>query len=487
MATRDLAAIASFQRAHIAVVGDVILDRTVTGDVHRVSPEAPIPVVKSRSQMDTLGGAANVAHNVCRLGGAATLIGVIGADEAAAAVATSIRAVPRLTPRLAKDASRPTTLKTRVVAQGQQLLRIDTETTGPVEDAITDIVLQALDDALRSADVVVLSDYAKGVLTPDVIQRSIRSARARGRTVVVDPKHRDLSRYAGATVLTPNAAEAAQATGIDCSTDEAAEVAARMIRQQTGGSAVVITRGARGMSILVRDDAVHLPAIVRQVHDVTGAGDTAVATLALAMAAGVDLPTAAQLANVSAGIAVGKRGTAVVDAGELVAAVQHGVPTPVEDKLVSRDLAVSLVSLWRSDGRRIVFTNGCFDLLHPGHIRLLQRAKSEGDVLVVAINTDASVARLKGPGRPINGMAARACVLSALSAVDLVVAFDEDTPLGLIDALKPDVLVKGSDYAPDKVVGREVVEAGGGRLVLVPIEKGYSTTAAIDRALRSGG
>jgi len=487
MAARDLAAIASFPRAHIAVVGDVMLDRTVTGDVHRVSPEAPIPVVRSRSQVDTLGGAANVAHNVCRLGGRSTLIGAIGADEAAAAVATAIRSVPRLTPRLATDVNRPTTLKTRVVAQGQQLLRIDEETTGPFDDTIVAILLEALDEALRSASVVVLSDYAKGVLSPDVIQRAIRSARARGRTVVVDPKHRDLSRYAGATVLTPNATEAAQATGIDCATDEAAEAAARLIRQQTGGSAVVITRGARGMSILVEDDAVHLPAIMRQVHDVTGAGDTAVATLALAMAASVDIPDAARLANIAAGIAVGKRGTTVVDAGELVAAVQHAVPAHVEDKLVSTDLAIALVSLWRSEGRRIVFTNGCFDLLHPGHIRLLQRAKSEGDVLVVAINTDASVARLKGPGRPINSLAARACVLSALSVVDLVVPFDDDTPIDLIEALRPDVLVKGSDYAPHQVVGREVVEAAGGRLVLVPIEKGYSTTAAIDRAMRGGG
>ncbi|MBV9112449.1 MAG: D-glycero-beta-D-manno-heptose-7-phosphate kinase [Hyphomicrobiales bacterium] len=478
--------VSAFPSQRIVVLGDVMLDRFVFGDVQRVSPEAPIPIFRFGHDDHVLGGAGNVARNVARMGGQATLIGVIGKDVTGRALAAAATREAGLTPSLATDARRRTTLKTRFVAQGQQLLRVDEEAAEPLAPDISQDLRQRIEIAADGANAIVLSDYAKGVLTEDSIASALSAARRRGAIVVVDPKGRDFRRYAGATVITPNASEAAQASGIDCDSDESASRASRAIADITGCSAVVITRGARGMTVLCEAQGsgrmVHLPTEVRQVYDVSGAGDTVVAALALALASGAPIDKAAQIANLAAGIAVGKVGTAAVEAAELRRAINASAVLAHDEKIVGLETAVSIARSWRLHDKRVVLTNGCFDLLHPGHIGLLQKAKALGDKLIVAINSDESIKRLKGPSRPVQNEAARAVVMASIAPVDLVVIFAEDTPIEVIEAIRPDVLVKGADYELDQVAGRDIVEAYGGRVALVPLEKGHSTTDAIRKA-----
>ncbi len=477
--------ISAFVSVRVVVLGDVMLDRFVFGDVQRVSPEAPIPIFRFRHDDQALGGAGNVARNVARMGGHATLIGVIGKDTTGAALVAAASREAGLTASFAVDASRRTTLKTRFVAQGQQLLRVDEEASDSVAPAVSQDLRRRI-EAAGEANALILSDYAKGVLTEESIAAALSAARLSGAIVVVDPKARDLRRYAGATAITPNALEASQATGIDCENDEGAARAGRAIAAMTGCSAVVITRGARGMTVL--GDAqgtgfiVHLPTEVRQVYDVSGAGDTVVAALALALSAGAPIEKAAQIANLAAGVAVGKIGTAAVEAAELRRAINASAVLAHDAKIVDLETAAGIARSWRLQDQRVVLTNGCFDLLHPGHTTLLQKAKAMGDKLIVAMNSDESIKRLKGPGRPVQNEAARAVVMASIVPVDLVVIFPEDTPLRAIEAIRPNVLVKGADYAIEDVVGRDIVEAYGGRVALVPLEKGYSTSSAIRKA-----
>ena len=478
--------ISAFASVRVVVLGDVMLDRFVFGDVQRVSPEAPIPIFRFRHDDQALGGAGNVARNVARMGGHATLIGVIGEDTTGTALVAAASREAGLTASFAVDASRRTTLKTRFVAQGQQLLRVDEEAWDSVAPAVSQDLRRRIEAAAGEANALILSDYAKGVLTEESIAAALSAARLSGAIVVVDPKARDLRRYAGATAITPNALEASQATGIDCENDEGAARAARAIAAMTGCSAVVITRGARGMTVL--GDAqgagliVHLPTEVRQVYDVSGAGDTVVAALALALSAGAPIEKAAQIANLAAGVAVAKIGTAAVEAAELRRAINASAVLAHDAKIVDLETAAGIARSWRLQDQRVVLTNGCFDLLHPGHTTLLQKAKAMGDKLIVAMNSDESIKRLKGPGRPVQNEAARAVVMASIAPVDLVVIFAEDTPLRVIEAIRPHVLVKGADYAVGDVVGRDIVEAHGGRVALVPLEKGYSTSSAIRKA-----
>ncbi|MBV8427343.1 MAG: D-glycero-beta-D-manno-heptose 1-phosphate adenylyltransferase [Hyphomicrobiales bacterium] len=463
-----------------------MLDRFVFGDVQRVSPEAPIPIFRFRHDDQALGGAGNVARNVVRMGGQATLIGVIGEDATGAALVSAASREAGLTASLVIDAARRTTLKTRFVAQGQQLLRVDEENAVSVAAILADDLRQRIEATVGNAKAVILSDYAKGVLTEATVAAALSAARGSGALVVVDPKARDFRRYAGATVITPNALEASQATGIDCDEDEGAARAGRAIASMTGCSAVVITRGARGMTVVCdakgTDRIVHLPTEVRQVYDVSGAGDTVLAALALALSAGAPIEKAAQIANLAAGIAVGKVGTAAVEAAELRRAINQSAVLAHDEKIVDLETAAGIARSWRARDQRVVLTNGCFDLLHPGHTTLLRKAKAMGDKLVVAMNSDESIKRLKGPGRPVQNEAARAVVMASIAPVDLVVIFSEDTPLRVIEAIRPDVLVKGADYALDQVIGRDIVEAYGGRVALVPLEKGHSTSSAIRKA-----
>ncbi|WP_439814316.1 D-glycero-beta-D-manno-heptose-7-phosphate kinase [Zavarzinia sp. CC-PAN008] len=467
--------IARFPQATVLVVGDVMLDRFVYGRAERLSPEAPIPVLTVERETEMCGGAGNVARNVASLGGQAIVVGVIGRDRDGAALNALLVAEAGIDPHLVTDPGRPTTCKTRFVA-GQQLLRADRETAQPV-DAQADAVIAAVVEALPKCDLVLLSDYAKGVLTDPVLGAVIAAASAAGKPIIADPKSRDFARYRGVDVLTPNRGELALGTGLAAETGAQVDAAAQAVRAQTGIGAVLVTMGEQGMRLATDGPPLALAAAAREVFDVSGAGDTVIAVLALSLACGGDLPTAARLANAAAGLVVAKRGTAVVspeELGEVLHADSGGLLSPA--RLRQR------IQAWRSQGLRVGFTNGCFDLLHSGHVSLLAQARAACDRLVVGLNSDASVRRLKGPSRPIQDQAARAAVLSALSSVDAVTFFDEDTPLKLIEAIRPNVLIKGADYREDQVVGAPFVRAHGGEVVLVPLVEGHSTTRLVERA-----
>lgn len=469
----------AFAGKTVLVLGDVMLDRFVYGAVDRISPEAPVPVIAVERETAMLGGAGNVARNVVALGGKAILIGVVGDDDPGHALAEMI-AEAGLDSALVTDEGRRTTEKTRYISGSHQMLRADREDRSPAD---ADALLAAFASRLPQADVVVLSDYAKGVLTPPVLRAAIDAARAAGKPVIVDPKSRDLARYDGATLVKPNRREAAEATGVTGAGDEAAAEAGQAILTAAPNlAAALVTRGAAGMTLTVRGEpAVHLPASALEVFDVSGAGDTVAATLALALACGARPLDAARLANLAAGLVVAKLGTDVVTAAELTRLTTGAHGDPILDKIADRQTATARVAGWRARGLKVGFTNGCFDLLHPGHVSLMAQAKAACDRLIVGLNTDASVQRLKGPTRPVQSEAARATVLASLSAVDLVVLFDEDTPLALIEAFHPDVLVKGADYTVETVVGADIVLAYGGKVVLADLKAGQSTTALIGR------
>ncbi|MBL8807439.1 MAG: D-glycero-beta-D-manno-heptose 1-phosphate adenylyltransferase [Rhodospirillales bacterium] len=471
--------------ARVAVVGDLMLDRFVYGTAERISPEAPIPVVRIAREESMLGGAGNVVRNVVGLGGTVEFISVVGQDQAGREVMGLVGELADVEPHLLVERGRATTIKTRYIAGHQQMLRADRETSEPVSDPIAEDAARLVCQAMKDCAVVAISDYAKGMLIPREIATIMHAAKAAKRTVIVDPKGSDYSRYKGATILTPNARELAAAAGMPVTDDRSAEAAARKVLKLTGSEAVVVTRGADGMSVVrPRGRTLHLPALARDVIDVSGAGDTVIATLATAIAGGIDLDSAARLASVAAGVVVAKVGTAVAYSADLVRALRHGDIATGEDKVVTLEQAVDEVGRWRRQGLKIGFTNGCFDLLHPGHVSLIGQARAACDRLVVGLNSDASVKRLKGADRPVQGEAARASVLGSLGHVDLVVIFAEDTPMDVIRALKPDVLVKGADYTKDKVVGATEVESWGGRVVLARLVAGQSTTSLIAKSAR---
>lgn len=460
--------------ASVMVVGDVMLDRYWNGTTSRISPEAPVPVVRVAGSEDRAGGAANVAANAVAVGARAVLVGLVG-DDADGDVLEACCARAGIETHLQRAAPR-TTVKLRVVAQHQQLLRLDFEQPPEGETLQLTPTLAAL---LADVGALVLSDYAKGALADP--QLWINLARRAGKPVVVDPKSREFARYAGATLITPNSAEFEAVVG-HCRDD--ADLVARgaaLCREHAFG-AVLVTRGERGMSLVSADTApLHLKAQARDVYDVTGAGDTVCAIVASALAAGSDVATATHLANIAAGLVVGKLGTAVISNEELLAAVYPRRHCPVQDEAA----LLAEVAAARRRGERIVMTNGCFDIVHAGHVRYLEQAAELGDRLLVAVNTDESVRRLKGPSRPVNALAQRLEVLGGLRAVDWVVPFAEDTPQRLIAAVAPDVLVKGGDYRIGDIVGADTVLARGGEVLTLPYHDGLSTTRIIDAA-RSG-
>lgn len=478
--------IAILDRAHAArilVLGDVMLDQFIYGSVARVSPEAPIPVLDVSHSRYSAGGAANVARNVASIGAQATLIGVAGADQWAEDLKAQIQSSPGIDAHLVIDSERPTTVKTRYVADGQQVLRADRELRDSLSEDTALRLLGEFTRALPQTDVVVLSDYAKGVLSEGVTRAAIAAARSAGKPVIVDPKAKDLRRYSGASVLTPNRLELQVASGTDCGTDAAVELAARAFVAAGVCSSMVVTRGKDGMSVVSADrPIVHLRTMARQVFDVSGAGDTAVAALSLGLAAGADIVSASTLANMAAGIVVGKLGTAVVTSSELIEQLTPLNERAGDSKIYTLESVLTFARSWREQGARLAFTNGCFDLLHPGHVSLLDQAKRSADRLIVGLNSDESIRRLKGPTRPIQNEIARATVLSSLKFVDAVIIFAEDTPLGLIHALEPDVLVKGADYSLDQVVGGDFVRSRGGRVLLAELVKGQSTSRMVQRA-----
>jgi D-beta-D-heptose 7-phosphate kinase/D-beta-D-heptose 1-phosphate adenosyltransferase len=468
--------------ARVLCVGDVMLDRFVYGQVERISPEAPIPILRVERERSMLGGAGNVVRNLAVLGAETCFVSVIGDDPAGRDVTRLVAAEPGVEPHLLTQRDRGTTIKLRYVAGAQQLLRADSETIAAISSALeTQIVQRAIDDLDRAA-VVVLSDYGKGVLTREATRRIIEAARARGRIVLVDPKGSDYGRYRGANLLKPNRRELAEAARMPVDSDEAIVAAARHLIKTCDVKEILVTRSQDGMTLIgASGEPRHLPARAREVFDVSGAGDTVIATLAAALAIGQDTLAAARLANAAAGIVVGKIGTAVAERQEIQAALHSRDLMTGEAKTVTLAQAQDRVAAWRAKGLKIGFTNGCFDLLHPGHVSLLTQARAACDRLIVGLNADASVKRLKGATRPVQSEAARAVVLGSLASVDLVVLFAEDTPLELIRALKPDVLVKGADYTIETVVGADVVQSYGGRVLLADLMAGHSTTATLKK------
>ncbi len=476
--------LARLKRVRVLCVGDLMLDRYVYGEVNRISPEAPIPVFKVVRESAMLGGAGNVARNMTALGATVCFVAVIGDDPAGRTLAAMVGKEPRIDPALLVERNRATTIKTRYIANAQQLFRADSETEQPIDDHSAAEVVRAAGEAIADCDVMVLSDYAKGVLAPDTVARLIGAARDAGKPVVVDPKGGDFTRFHGATVITPNRREAALATGLpdEPNDDAAAAAMGAALIERLGVAAAVITRGDRGMSLITPDSAPrHLPAEAREVYDVSGAGDTVAAMFALALGAGLPLSDAARLANLAAGVVIGKVGTSVVYGDDLLHAIRADAWSASEAKVISLAGAVDRIERWRQESLRIGFTNGCFDLLHPGHISLLEQAREACDRLIVGLNSDSSARRLKGDGRPIQPEQARAQVLASLACVDAVVLFEEDTPMGVIEAIRPDVLVKGADYSPDEVVGGDFVENCGGSVLLATIAEGYSTTRTVDK------
>jgi D-beta-D-heptose 7-phosphate kinase/D-beta-D-heptose 1-phosphate adenosyltransferase len=468
-----------FTKARVLCLGDVMLDKFVYGEAARLSPEAPIPVNRIRREEMMPGGAGNVARNVATLGATAVLISVVGEDDAATQLGTEIAQHDRILAHLVKCPDRLTTVKTRFVVSGQQLLRADSETVLAVEGKTAERVLAKYEAELEHADVVVLSDYGKGLLFDAVLRPVIDLAQSRGKPVIVDPKSKDFSRYRGTSLLVPNAAELTAATGMPCSSDDEAAAAAAVAGRANNGS-VLVTRSKHGMTLSTLDDkVVQLPAQAQEVYDVSGAGDTVAATVAVGLAAGFDLEDAACLANIAAGIVVGKVGTAAVYLQDLVAGIQSAQVSTLSAEIVPLEQAQERTNKWRARGLRVGFTNGCFDLIHPGHVSLLRQARAACDRLIVGLNNDASTKRLKGEGRPIQSETARSIVLASLNAVDLVVLFDEDTPIELIEALRPEVLVKGADYTKEQVVGANLVSSYGGEVVLAELEQGFSTTRMI--------
>ena len=479
----DLSVFNNLSDVKILVVGDVMLDRYWTGDSSRISPEAPVPVVKIGDLDDKVGGAANVARNIAHLDGQVTLLGIVGEDENGERL-EQLLASENITSALVKQNQQPTITKLRVISRQQQVVRLDFEEAFATEHASA--VKAAFEAQLNNFDFVLFSDYNKGSLSN--IKEMIQIARDAGKKVLVDPKSKDLADYAGANVITPNKTEFVAAGGL-VNNELEIQSSARSIMENCGIESILLTRSEQGMSAITADSKTDMPAQVLEVSDVTGAGDTVIATLTMMMAAGLDLADAAKVANLAAGIVVAKLGAATVSPEELYRVVnehmfaskQAHYQTPFEEVLKHIEFA-------RQSGEKIVFTNGCFDILHAGHVHYLEQAKALGDRLVVGLNNDASITRLKGEGRPVNPLKERATVITGLASVDWVIPFGEvngnefdDTPYDIIKQVNPDVLVKGGDYTVDTIVGADLVQKAGGEVAVIEFVDGCSTTRIIEK------
>jgi len=467
-----------FSRAKVLIAGDVMADIYWGGTASRISPEAPVPVVLISHEELRPGGAANVALNVASLGAQATLVGAVGDDITASELEASLRK-KSIGTALLRIGGTPTIRKLRVVSRRQQIVRLDFERdfASVASDLKSSLVLERI----GHSDVLVLSDYAKGFLGPEVAQ-VIRLARAAGKPVVVDPKGTDYSRYAGATVITPNLSEFEAVVG-RCADEAALIERGQNLRDRLALDALLVTRGEDGMTLLQRGSAAcQLASMAREVYDVTGAGDTVVATIAASIAAGTALRDAVELSNVAAGLVVAKSGTAAVSMAELQRALATGLRADSSRKIVDQPTLKDIVASVKGRGKTVVMTNGCFDILHAGHVDLLQRARDLGDLLVVAVNDDDSVSRLKGPTRPVNALSHRLKVLAGLECVDRLIVFREDSPENLYREILPDILVKGGDYSADQVAGGAFVTKAGGRVMILELVDGLSTTGILAKA-----
>lgn len=471
-----------FPDFRVAVIGDVMLDCYMSGDVNRISPEAPVPVMRVTEETSVPGGAANVAANLATLGMGTNLVGLAGADSARNELIESLRSRGDVEcSGVVAVADRRTTRKLRIIGAHQQIVRVDHEDVGPCLPAAERELIEAARRAIDSAHVAILSDYGKGTCSDAILREVIDHCTATGKALLVDPKRRDFSAYRGAKVITPNRKELSDATGMPCETDEEA-AAAVAEAQAVCGADILLTRSEKGVSFYPIDGSpTHLATVAQDVFDVSGAGDTVVAVLAASIAVGMPFVEGMRLANHAAGIVVSKLGTANVTRDELAAslAADRTSPSIADGRLVELDEAIALRAAWAAEKLTVGFANGCFDLIHPGHIALIRQAAASCDRLLMALNTDGSVGRLKGPSRPIQKESARAEVMGAIKGVAAVLLFDEDTPLELIKALQPDVLIKGADYSIENVVGADIVQNRGGRVVLAELTPGQSTSALV--------
>ncbi len=494
-----IALLKQLSTVRVLCIGDVMLDRFLYGKVDRISPEAPVPVVHVSQEIEMLGGAGNVVQNITSLGASAHFVSVIGDDTAGTKIETLLASLKTATAFFDKQAHQATTVKTRIIAERQQLVRVDRENSLSLNEEQQKKLLHTIKNTLNKSDVVILSDYGKGVLNPSLNAHIIREARALGIPVIVDPKSTCYGDYAGASFITPNLKEfqgacqrAKAGAGEKTNGDDEIRQAAQSLMKVHDLKGLLVTRSQDGMSLIDEKTHIHITTKAQEVFDVSGAGDTVVAIFSLAIGAGLSSTQAARLANAAAGIVVGKIGTATVSPTDLIKALtrkdnnannkEFDINTPsCTHSHTSWEDALTQVLQWRAEGKTIGFTNGCFDILHPGHTTLLAKTKTQCDKLILGLNSDASVTKLKGPTRPVNTQDSRSQVLLALESIDLVVVFDEDTPLNLIKYLKPDLLIKGSDYTLDQVVGAKEIEQWGGKVCLVDLVPGHSTTDTIRR------
>jgi len=470
-----------FSSVKIAVIGDLMLDQYLWGRVSRISPEAPVPVVRVERKTCSLGGAGNVAHNLVALGCQTYLIGVVGIDTEADIVRSEMLRLNIPIDNLVVDPNRPTTIKTRVISNSQQLIRLDNESTEAISHKIEQDLLELSISKLESVDLVILSDYSKGVLTDHFLQTFIPIAKQKQVPVLVDPKRIDYTAYSGATAITPNRAEAELALKRSLVSDRDFEVAGQEFQQKYSLEAVLMTRSEKGMILFSQGRAYHFPTQAREVFDISGAGDAVIAILAASLSSGLSWLEAVELSNLGAGVAVQKVGTAPVYKEELLQAIEQEGISKTNSKILQLPDLIRQLAAWRAQGKKIVFTNGCFDLLHVGHVVYLEKSRALGDVLIVGLNGDNSVKRLKGPERPLVSEGDRARVLASLSSVDSVTLFEQDTPIDLITAIKPDILVKGADYREEEVVGSSFVQSYQGQVALIPLVDDRSTTKIVNK------
>jgi D-beta-D-heptose 7-phosphate kinase / D-beta-D-heptose 1-phosphate adenosyltransferase len=488
MSTELIDLVRRLGQPRVLVVGDLMLDRYVWGDAERISQEAPVILLRADRREERLGGASSVATMLRALGARVALAGVVGNDHDGGRIRQMLTDLNIAHEAVITDVGRPSTVKERYIGRAQhrhpqQMIRVDYEDRRPVGDSVRSELAQAIHGQLRRADIVLISDYDKGVCTPGLLAAVISAARALGLRVLADPiRGKDYRKYHGCSAITPNRLEAGLATGRTLTSQEEVFAAAAQLQEQLDLEAAIITLDKDGMALRHRDGrAKHIPTRPRQVYDITGAGDMVMSVLAMALAAGADYEAAIALANIAGGLEVEKIGVATVSRDEILRDLMHAGAAGSHSKLVSLEVLRRTLAEHRRLGQRIAFTNGCFDVLHAGHVQYLQEARAQGDLLVVGLNSDASVQALKGKSRPVQPLAARALVLAALQAVDYVAVFEETTPAQLIEAVHPHVLVKGADYRKDEVVGAEFVESYGGRVHLAALHRGLSTTHLLER------
>jgi D-beta-D-heptose 7-phosphate kinase / D-beta-D-heptose 1-phosphate adenosyltransferase len=475
-----------FPQISVMVIGDLMLDRYFWGKVSRISPEAPVPIVNIERKTCSLGGAGNVALNLITLGCKVELLGVIGNDLDGDELRQKVQSLGIDSKGLLSDPNRPTTVKTRIISDSQQMMRLDGEVSSFISEDTERDLLKASLERIDTVDVVILSDYAKGVLTDRFLSSFLEIANQKKIRVLIDPKRKDFSVYANAAGITPNRSESQNATSRPLVTDLDFELAAKEFKDKYNFESVLITRSEQGMTLLSNSMIWHFHTQAKQVFDISGAGDSVISVLAVGLAAGLSWPEATELANLGAGIAVQKVGTSPVTADELIQVLEQEGVSGVNSKVLVIDELLRKIAAWRSEGKKIAFTNGCFDLLHVGHVMYLDKARNLADVLIVGLNSDASVRRLKGSLRPINIESDRARVLAALEPIDAVIVFGDDTPIDLITAIKPDILAKGADYREEDVVGAEFVRSYGGDIQLIPLVEGRSTTRVLNEISKDG-